>query len=653
VKQWGVSMKSKGYVFFVMFLSFSICTHSGKAEQSEKKRGGAHEEQAAESTNPLDLIEKINEKNIIRISKSLWSTPQLVHIFKDTQNALEAYEKCAENSHSKQWLEWRYSRKKCEGELSVDGFRRAVIQQHFTEAVNRALQALERSSVAWNAIGTQGPGSDIDIVAYAKEGGHEGVKITEITAKVLFDTLCIALYGKTSGETFDTESYIDVTKDLGEKYKKLIKDKDYQNLAFTLSQVQVFRQLEHPIVFQDAPIFSWKNYMGLWKNTPFLTIVSDAQRFNEYGKPLDGALKNLGHSLPLVYRLSQAFYEVETPLKKAIVAGIQGTYFPEGYFTNESLKHVCYSDDRYSQLLLRLIQKKLETKDSLTPEDIDALIQNESLEGITPFVYAVSAGENIGYFLHKINDAQDVFGALVNASKYLFRVARALCSYMQIDTDAPPRSWKNSAQEYAYRLFEVSSKFERLKRGVVPFTTQKDIQNILYGALKSFKVSTPSLEALSHAIYNLFMKQWAKSSVKKEAMSDLGVDIHRFGIFWNDESGAYEADDINDAKKREAAQKLLALLNLAIGSENKISEEQKNKETEALQKSALLPLWQKDGQIKYKKISQASVKDFRDFFVGLILFYRDVIIEDYAKTSRHTFNPLNLRDETEEILQEF
>jgi hypothetical protein len=640
-------MKSKEYLVCAAVLFFAVCAHNA---QSLDERGS--EERTSEAIDPLDLIEKINERNIINISKRLWSTTQLAPILEDTQKALESYGACAEKSYSKQWMEWRNSKEKCGKGLSVDGFRRAVIQQHFTKAVNRAVQALGRPPVEWNAIGTQGPGSDIDMVSCAKDVGNEEFQITEITAKILFDTLCVALYGKTSGEIFDTESYIDVTKNLGKKYQSLMGDKVYQNLAFTLCQVQVFRQLKDPVVFQGEPIFSWKNYVGLWKNVPFLKIVSDAQRFNEYGKPRDGALENLGHYIPIVHRLSQAFHEVKNPLDKAIVSGIQETYFPEGYFTNESLKHVCYSDDRYSQFLLSFIRDTFETQDSLTSEEIEAFVQKENLRGVTPFVYAVSAGENIGYFLHKLSNSQDAFGALVNASKYLFRVARALCSYLKVDTDAPPRRWKDSSEEYAYRLFEVSSKFERLKRGVIPFTTQKDIHTIVYGALKSFKISKANLETLSHAIYSLYIKKWAKSGIKKEAMSDLGIDIHRFGVFWNDERGAYEADDMNDEEKSEAALRLVALLNLAIGSENKVSEEQKIKEEEALQETALVPLWHKDEEIKYKRVSQMSADDLKDFFVGLILFYRDVIIKDYAKTFKHTFKPLDLRDKLEQILQE-
>ena len=647
-------MKSKILFFFLMVAAFDVCAQGSlrrNPHANEDAQTADGQESSVETEAPLVLIQKINEKNILNVSKSLWSTPQLVKILHNTQKALEAYGKCTENSHSQHWMQWRNSKEECGDGLSVDGFRRAVIQKHFTKAVNEALKALGLPQVTWNAIGTQGSNSDIDIVACANDDENEQVKLTEITAKILFDTLGVALYGKTTGETFDTESYVDVTKGLGEEYKELIQDKAYQDLAFTLSQVQVFRQLEHPILFKDKPIFSWKNYIDLWKNTPFLKIVSDAQRFNEYGKPLESSLENLGHYLPIAHHLSEAFYEAKTPLEQAIITSIQGTYFPEAYFTKESLKHVCYSDDRYSQFLLAHIRNKLETKDTLTTEDVNAFIQKEKLGGVTPFVYAVSAGENIGYFLHKINETKDAFGALVDSSKYLFRVARALCSYMEIDTDAPPKKWENISQEYAYKLFEVSSKFERLKRGVLPFTTQKDIHNILYGALKSFKISTATLETLSHAIYNLFMKQWAKTSVKKEAMSDLGVDIHRFGAFWDDETASYEADDINDVEKKEATQQLVALLNLAIGAESKIPEEQKSKERAALQETASLPLWQKDGEIKYKKVSEASFNDFKDFVVGLISFYRDVIIKDYGKTARHTFSLIHLRDKTEDILK--
>ena len=643
-------MALKRYLFCVSVLLSFVCAPCVESKQIGEKRG---EEPSVEAANPLDLIPRITEKNIVQMSKKLWATPQLSHILKDTQNALEVYGKCGDNAYSKLWSSWRNSPESCGSSRSVDDFRRTVVLHHFTNAVNSALQVLEAAPVTWTAIGTLGPGSDVDIVACAKEREQEGVKIAEMRAKVLFDTLCVAIYGKTAGEAFDTECYVDVVYNLRGDYRKLIQNKTYQNLAFTLSQVQVFRQLEHPISFQGNPIFSWKNYIALWSNASFQHIVLDARRFNEYVKPREGALKNLGHYLPIAYQLAQAFHETHKAIAKAIIAGIQGTYFPEGYYTNEALKHVCYSDDRYSQLLLTLIRKELETRESLSIEDIEALIEKENLDGITPFVYAVSAGENLGYFLHKLHDAEDALSGLINASKYLFRVARALCSYLQIDTDAPTKNWKDSSQEYAYRLFEMSSKFERLKRGVVPFTTQQDIHKILYGSLKSFKISTARLETLSHAIYSLFIQNWSKLGVKKDEMSALGIDVQRFGIFWDDESSAYEVDAMNDGNKKDAAHKLAALLNLAIGVESKMSDEQVDREARALKKSVLLPLWQKGGEIHYKKLSQVSAGDFKDFFVGLILFYRDIIIKDYAKTSKHTFKPLNLKDRMEEISQDF
>ena len=225
----------------------------------------------------------------------------------------------------------------------------------------------------------------------------------------------VAVFGDATGVIFDTESYIDVVDDLKTGYEQSLSRKYYRNLELTLGFVQIARQLTHGIhTKDDVEIFTWEDFRKIWNGSSLEGVLDDAFSFSQATSPKENLKENLEVYLPIANYLAQKYY-FSSDREKPFVAGILGSYFPEAYYTKSSLAHVCYSDDRYGQLFLSLIQKELKDKETISSKRIAEIKSSEDFIKLTPFVYLVSSIENMGYFFHKLDKGSDFYSSLKNS----------------------------------------------------------------------------------------------------------------------------------------------------------------------------------------------------------------------------------------------
>lgn len=623
--------------------------------------------------------------------------------------------------------DWTILQLKNGQDILPDHFRRLAMSS-FERAVGAGLSGVhlvknpaeltverKKRHIVWAAIGTPGPGSDIDTVAnYHPDEEKPLPKIViETMAKSLFDALGIAMYDQATGVNFDTESYIDVTADLDKaKYMERIRNPVYKNLGFTLALLQIVRQLEHGIYIQtekDSPHTEEKKVFDLvmlnksWEKSSAKTLLVDATAA-EATTRVDGTAKQkIEKYLPIINHLARKAGELEETddLAASKIKGILGTYFPEAYYTREALAHVCYSDDRYSQLLLSKASDMLKKGDTITEEDAAAF----KASAITPdyFIYLVSALENFGYFLHKVNGDKSAYESLKESSKYLFRIARALAGYWAIDVDAemenpsrrvPNPTVKDNRKQYIVTLFEIASKLERLKRGFLPFSSIDDlkkaitkIENVFEGRMsdqehsKRDRANLFSNFKIASKIYSahidIFLSKQQKETKLKEVIEKMNLVV-----VWNEEKKMFDlapgliesrtqeeldteqeridgmsvkekkaaaSEKLKVAFKRSSAMEFVSLLNLIIGIDNNSAgmKKQKMVEEAKLQQNTDFPNWRVNKQdsnvftFSKERAFTASAAQLREFLKGLnsFLIYTTA---NYQKKNTFTFTPVGL-----------
>ncbi len=609
----------------------------------------------------------------------MWKAEPIYEKFKAK---LESYQPCHANALTQSWTKpsklngplWRNETIKCgtESQLTPDEFRRFVIKQ-FEKMTTKILINTKMihpgSSIKplkWLAIGTFSPDSDIDTVANIFESSQNQFLrkiVAEVRAKSLFDALGIAMYNAPTGHNFDTESYIDVTVDLKkDEYEKRIKDPGYQNLAFTLALTQIARQLHHEIEIKNTKIYSYDDFSGALRDSALIPLLTDAKKVASETAPKVDQKENIKEYLPIINHLAEKIAATSDHAKVSKLKGILGAYFPEAYYTREALAHVCYSDDRYSQVLLQMITDHLKNNNKISPENIDDFKQKT----ITPnkFIYAVSALENLGYFFHKLDKKETPYEALKNASKYFFRIARALAGYWGVvfhyDTFSQSKETSDKAHKerlYVKNIFEIASKLERLKRGFLPFSSPKEAEQILANVDQAFPskkqlsaIQTKAKELEKHLlakqIYGLHIDLIATKAQKIETLKRL-AGKYQSAIIWETNS-FHIAKSISELQK-PAALEFASLLNLIIGANSDNTPEvleHKKAAEQKLKDNGVLNIWNITQPIN--STQPIAMKDvdpvkFKNFLNGLTLFIKHTL-EDYQATSnpKFTFGAINL-----------
>jgi hypothetical protein len=595
---------------------------------------------------------------------------------------------CNDYAKTRSWLEWRNSQEPCGEKKNPDEFRRYVIGAlertvtHILEktGVVETILTHKAKSIDWLAIGTPGPSSDIDTVA--RDVGKQGEKylpkiVAEVRAKSLFDALGLVLYGKPTGVAFDTESYIDVTDDLTKQsYEARIQKPLYKNLAITLAFTQVARQLHHGINLYNGKshsLYTYNDFETQFAESKFIDILRDAHGFSEITFPAPDPAENIRKYLPIINYLAVKSATLPDELERAKIKGILATYFPESYFARESLAHVCYSDDRYSQLLLKLITSYWHThtkeKSGGIPPDV---IENLKGQTITPnpFIYSVSALENLGYFFHKLDKEKRPYEALKNASKYFFRVARAFAGYWKvkeedIDHSSKPDKEKSQEERYVANLYQIASKLERLKRGFLPFSSPLYIESLLKGVRKS--LNDAQIKEYANTLYalysNIYMSQDDKlNSLKSmetvfQGLIKYDEQLKRFDLSEpsknapvvpimrkknmsakNIKMGQQINQTIQD-KSKASILELVSLMNLIVGIDN----DSKNMKLQKIRKDSELqgleaPTW---NLARLNTLGNLTDVEFKAFLNDLVLFMRHTL-EDFSQKN-NVHQPIGLK----------
>jgi hypothetical protein len=403
-------------------------------------------------------------------------------------------------------------------------------------------------------------------------------------------------------------------------------------------------------------------------------MLRDAHGFSEITFPAPDPAENIRKYLPIINYLAVKSATLPDELERAKIKGILATYFPESYFARESLAHVCYSDDRYSQLLLKLITSYWHTH---TKEKADGIppdvIENLKRQTITPnsFIYSVSALENLGYFFHKLDKEKRPYEALKNASKYFFRIARAFAGYWKVkeeDIGRPsrPENEKSPEERYVASLYQLASKLERLKRGFLPFSSPDYIEYLLKNIRKPLKDAQikEGADTLYSLYNNIYMSQEDKlNSLKKMETIFQGLikyddQLKRFDLL--NEPGK-NAPVIPDMRKKTNVVKnikmvnlvskviqdksnayvldLVSLMNLIVGIDN----DSKNMKLQKIRKDSELqgleaPTW---NLAHLNTIGNLTDVEFKSFLNNLVLFMRHTL-EDFAQKN-NVHQPIGLK----------
>ena len=658
--------------FLIILFLFSMFDALEKNKLfASNKTGGPVVKATREVNNALLDIHFSSGENILKNLQEMWKNEPKFQEFKS--NLAANYRECALKAQAENWTKstWRSDRNiKCgKSTLNPDEFRRFVIKQ-FEEMTTNILVRTKmirpdssEPPLKWLAIGTLSPDSDIDTVAN-NHGNNQNQYlpkiVAEVRAKSLFDALGLAMFGRPTGYNFDTESYIDVTTDLKKsEYEERIKNSNYQNLAFTLAFAQIVRQLHHEIKLSGSKIYSYDDFKKSLEDSSLRSLLEDAYKFSGKTEPDDDQTENIKKYLPIINHLAQKIASTSTPEEISKLKGILGAYFPESYYTREALAHVCYSDDRYSQVLLQMIDthlKDVKNNNKISAENIDEFKQKT----ITPnkFIYAVSALENLGYFFHKLDGKSTPYEALKNASKYFFRIARALAGYWGVvfhyDTFEQSKETSDAQHNerlYVKSLFEIASKLERLKRGFLPFSSPKEAEKIFANVNQAFptkeplspiKVKAKELEnhLLAKQIYGLHIDLIATKAEKIQTLKRL-AEKYKSVVIWKNETKSFEIiESISHIEEKTAALGFASLLNLIIGAETKI--ETKHEIEKSLSQEMTLPFW--ESKIPPEKISN---ENFLKFLNELTLFIKHTL-EDYKKIHEgFEYRATNLADDTE------
>lgn len=605
------------------------------------------------------------------------------------QKKLQSFGDCNQNGHKKNWITWRNAPDVCGTNNSTpDEFRRNVIKslEDMTIEILEETQLIPASSnkntkkrqLSWLAIGTPGAMSDIDTVAQLTSSNTDQKAntvpkiVAEVRAKSIFDALNLSLYGQPTNFSFDTESYIDVTDDLAHGYLERIKSPLYQSLAITLAFTQIARQLSHGISMRtqkgESLVYTFDEFQQAFAQSSFAPLLEDGNAFAHTTAPRANSRDNIAAYLPIINSLATEIAKMPDDLQRAKLKGMLGTYFPESYFARESLAHVCYSDDSYSQLLLTLInQYRKNNGPQGDKEDIPpSVIEEFKKQTITPnaFIYTVSALENLGYFFHKLDHQERAFEAFKNASKYFFRITRALAGYWGVQEESMEAKPASPEAIYVSALYQLASQLERLKRGFLPFSSTKYIESVLKNVNKNLsdadiKANASTLYTLYHNIY--LSRETKRQRLQKIAESFQGIisydtNLNRFDVVdavkaptaplfvpKQNKPSALSAEatqnlsQVIQFKANTSVWELVSLMNLAMGVDNdprnlKIQKIRKDSELQTLP----LPMWNAQ---KLGPIGDISNAELKAFLQNLVSFMKHTL-EDFAK--KHNFTPKNV-----------
>lgn len=584
----------------------------------------------------------------------------------------KAFDLCDKNAHANDWTRWRETKLKCGSSQSTpDDFRRYAIEK-IEEAVTKILidsnmvptvkaqdervTNLTSASLRWIAIGTLGATSDIDTVGVLDDESYMSSQmdpivpkvVAEVRAKSLFDALGIAVFGQPLGVVFDTESYIDVTDDLQKAgYEQRIQSPTYQNLGFTLAFAQLARQLHHPISVGRASVYDSNDFSKQFASSNFMPLLEDASRFSDLTYPESDPKENIRKYLPIINYLATVINASSDVIYKAKLKGILGTYFPEAYYTREALAHVCYSDDEFSQLMMTLIAEYWKQRDAgeIPPEKINEF----KSKTITPndFVFAVSALENLGYFFHRLDGEPTPYDALKNAAKYFFRITRALAGYWHVGSLEHEASAKdNEQQKYARTLYHVAAKLERLKRGILPFASPEDAEDIIkrLDAFSKRDSSEQQRQTWAGELYQLHANRYISPSKKVAALVSMAKRFDDAVVYENQKFVLTKA-----AANNEGAMEFVALLDL-IGGTNSNPENTKlqKEKKEAQIKQLTLPQWtEKEAMVQLDRMQAQELRAFLSDFTSFV----KQTLEDFAKRKRLPLQSIELTREASLLIK--
>lgn len=341
-----------------------------------------------------------------------------------------------------------------EVQYSWEEFRN--MNQIFKEKlINKVLKHFHLNPVKWQFTGTLGYNSDIDNVIISDNS------FDEVIAKILADTLNVYMYSKTSDIIFDVQTYTRHPADSLNSIKSLQNSdsiKKYQKIEFALSQLQIYRNIS------DSNVISWNEYKKLFTNSfpKFKSVLKSIDDFeNSLHEALEDDIKFLKSKYPSIDDRSInnlidlkaiaiiarqiKYYEqmtdkiklslenhkksqyddnekviVEYAIKEkddlltqlSLLFAIRGSYFPESYYTQESFKIVVSGDQHVSQILTNMVNDAIQNnneKDFNSISDLrDHIVKSNPklFSKSTEFTHAISLGEQLGYFLHKLSNKE-------------------------------------------------------------------------------------------------------------------------------------------------------------------------------------------------------------------------------------------------------
>lgn len=433
--------------------------------------------------------------------------------------------------------------------------------------VNEALKFLKIPEVNWAVTGTVGYNSDIDNVAVGQS------PYQEIVAKILMDTLHVFMYQATSDITFDEEVYTQHPGATLQTLNHLESDgakEKYRKVAFSLEQLQLYRNLK------EAKVYPWDRYKALFielfpdvKNVldnveefevelfeaeqqdhetlenagidvSKINALIDLKAIASLSKQImshDQKVRFLAHSLEkerqqtnisddLKIVMNAASKEKDDLLiQTALLYALRGTYFPESYFTQEAFQIIVSGDQSISQILSNMMNdysKKGNPKHFKSQNELKVyLIENNKNLFIpaTLFAHTISLGEQLGYFIHKI-DSPNVVTAenLMKGGKYLNRLAFSM-------NQVAPHILQHNTVDKAFvdRLNEVAAVMASYQRGKI-FISQKRLKDEL---LRFIKTKLPQSDAphiaetYAHALYI----KLSTAILTREQMVQTAIDV--------------------------------------------------------------------------------------------------------------------------------
>jgi hypothetical protein len=244
-----------------------------------------------------------------------------------------------------------------------------------------------------------------------------------------------------------------------------------------------------------------------------------------------------------------------------------------------------------------------------------------------------------------MNEKNAPLTSLKNASKYFFRITRALTGYWEVgfyyDTFIENQNGNfSSDQEKSYikDIFKISSKLEKLKRGFLPFSSPKDIKAI-FEKVNRHKYSDLENTLLAKQIYGLHIDTLQTKKQKREQLEKVA---HKLGLKIN----SYIFESPSDSDQNSGKWELASLFNSILGQKNSDAINSSHNEISSLNES--LPMWgEENSPIMLRTLNEKTLKNFLLNFTSFIIH----TLNDYAKKQPHTFNSINLANDTKKFIK--